>query len=82
METYKFETKISENRIITLPHAPKLFNREVEIIILPKPKKKHATEKKVFTAMDFVKKWSGVVKGKENISDEMLDNMVLVTKYR
>jgi hypothetical protein len=36
MHPYKFDTRISENGIITLPFAPALFNREVEITIVPK----------------------------------------------
>jgi hypothetical protein len=36
MPPYKFATRISKDGIITLPFEPSLFNREVEITIVPK----------------------------------------------
>jgi len=39
MQAYKFNTRISERGIISLPHEPGLFNTEVEIIVIPKPGK-------------------------------------------
>jgi hypothetical protein len=36
MQTYKFDAHISKDGIITLPFEPALFNREVEITIVPK----------------------------------------------
>jgi hypothetical protein len=36
MQAYKFDAWITENGIISLPHEPVLFNREVEIIVIPK----------------------------------------------
>jgi hypothetical protein len=36
MQIYKFKTRISENGIISLPFEPMLFNREVEITVIPK----------------------------------------------
>jgi hypothetical protein len=38
MQPYKFDTRISEDGVITLPFAPALFNRDVEITIVPKQK--------------------------------------------
>jgi hypothetical protein len=38
MQTYKFDTRISKDGVITLPFEPALFNREVEIVIVPKQK--------------------------------------------
>jgi len=38
MQAYKFNTRISERGIISLPYEPMLFNRDVEIIVLTKPK--------------------------------------------
>ena len=36
MQTYKFDTRISKDGIITIPFTPDLMGREVELIILPK----------------------------------------------
>ena len=36
MQTYKFNTRVSEKGIITLPYTPDLMGQEVELIILPK----------------------------------------------
>jgi len=44
MQAYKFNTQISENGIISLPFEPYLFNKEVEIIIMPKPKNEKIPE--------------------------------------
>ena len=44
MQAYKFDTRISENGIISLPFEPKLFNREVEIIIVPKSRDERVPE--------------------------------------
>jgi hypothetical protein len=38
MQAYKFDTRISKDGVITLPFEPILFNREVEITIVPKRK--------------------------------------------
>jgi hypothetical protein len=38
MQAYKFNTRISKDGVITLPFEPALFNREVEITIVPKQK--------------------------------------------
>ena len=38
MQAYKFNTRISEKGVISLPYESELFNREVEIIVIPKPK--------------------------------------------
>ena len=37
MQAYKFNTRISEKGIISLPYEPMLFNKEVEIIVITKP---------------------------------------------
>jgi len=36
MQAYKFNTKISKSGIISLPQESDLFDREVEIIVIPK----------------------------------------------
>ena len=38
MQAYRFNTHISDKGIITLPYEPMLFDKEVEIIVLTKPK--------------------------------------------
>jgi hypothetical protein len=38
MQAYKFNTRISGDGVITLPFEPALFNRDVEITIVPKQK--------------------------------------------
>ena len=55
MRSYKFETRISKTGEIQLPLNPQLFDKEVEIIILPKQKLKPSKLKMA----DFIKKWSG-----------------------
>jgi len=44
MQAYKFNTRISEKGIISLPYKPELFNTEVEIIILSKSGKETIPE--------------------------------------
>ena len=39
MQAYKFNTWISDKGIISLPHEPVLFDREVEIIVIPQSEK-------------------------------------------
>ena len=71
MQTYKFNTWISERGIISLPHEPELFNTEVEIIILPKPKLKKKKKEEKYTAKDFIEEFSGCLKNlpEEDIND-------------
>ena len=44
MLAYKFDTRISEKGIISIPYEPALFDTDVEIIVLPKSKKQEAPE--------------------------------------
>lgn len=55
MRAYRFITKISDDGTIRIPNNPTLFDKEVEIIILPKPMQK----KKKMKASDFIEKWAG-----------------------
>ncbi len=55
MKAYRFITKVSEKGIIQIPYNPTLFDKEVEIIILPKSKPK----KEKMKAIEFVDKWAG-----------------------
>lgn len=56
MKAYKFDTKISEDGTIRLPLSPTLYDKEVEIIIVPKTTKE---KKNPHKASDFVNKWAG-----------------------
>ena len=44
MQAYKYDIRISESGIISLPFEPRLFNKEVEIIIVPKAKEEKVPE--------------------------------------
>jgi hypothetical protein len=62
LQAFKFDTRISENGIISLPFEPKLFSTDVEIIVLPKVKAKgKGIIKKETSAMDFFNKFSGTL---------------------
>ncbi|ACF14098.1 hypothetical protein Ctha_1640 [Chloroherpeton thalassium ATCC 35110] len=67
MKAYKFITKVSDTGTIQIP-SRELFDKEVEIIILPKPE----PEKKKMTAMEFVQKWAGFLSN-SNIDKAKLD---------
>ncbi len=62
MKAYKFDLRISESGLIQLPLNPSLFNKEVEIIIVPKNQNATRQPNK---AADFVKKWAGFLKNSE-----------------
>lgn len=61
MKAYKFHTKISDNGTIRIPYYPQLYDKEVEIIIVPKFK----TENKANSATEFVNKWAGFLKNSD-----------------
>ena len=61
MRAFKFNTRISEDGTIHLPFTPSLFNKEVELIIVPKLEKKSI--KKAGKA--FVEKWAGFLKSND-----------------
>lgn len=61
MKAYRFITKISEKGTIQLPNYPNLFDKEVEVIILPKHKSKEGKMK----AEEFVDKWAGFLSDKD-----------------
>jgi hypothetical protein len=70
MQAYKFDTRITKDGIISLPFVPMLFDKEVEIIILPKTKIRETKHK--ITPSEFVRKWSGVIKDiPENDTDDL-----------
>ena len=60
MQAFKFDTRISETGIILLPFEPQLFNKDVEVIVLPKVKEKEQEQTTKGTAvLDFIQKWTG-----------------------
>jgi len=58
MQAYRYETRITKNGLIQIPLSNQLFDKEVEIIILPKQKQKTAR----LSSSDFVNKWTGFLK--------------------
>ncbi len=76
MKAYKFDTKISENGAIRLPLNPDLYNKEVEIIIVPKTKPEKT---KIHKASDFVNKWAGFLTNSETDNSKF---NYLSEKYR
>ena len=75
MQAYKFETRISKTGQIQLPLNRQLFNKEVEIIILPKQKLKPSKLKMA----DFINKWSGFLSNPETDDAKY---QYLMEKYR
>lgn len=61
MKAYRFITKVSDTGTIQIPYNPNLFNKEVEIIILPKSK----PEKEKMKAKEFIDKWAGFLVDKD-----------------
>jgi len=55
MQAYKFETKISKQGTIKVPLYLHLTDKNVEVIILPKPEYKSVSN----AASEFVDKWAG-----------------------
>ncbi|WP_010417416.1 hypothetical protein [Anaerophaga thermohalophila] len=76
MKAYKFDTKISENGAILLPLNPNLYNKEVEIIIVPKTKPEKT---RIHKASDFVNKWAGFLTNSETDNSKF---NYLSEKYR
>ncbi|MGE5393405.1 MAG: hypothetical protein ACM3P1_01610 [Candidatus Saccharibacteria bacterium] len=75
MRAYKFKTRISEKGIIQIPIDPNLYNKEVEITIVPKlPRKKRQLK-----ATEFVNKWAGFLK---NIDTDDAKYDYLSEKYK
>ena len=58
MQAYRFETRITKNGLIQIPLSNQLFDKDVEIIILPKQKQKIAR----LSSSDFINKWTGFLK--------------------
>jgi hypothetical protein len=75
MQAYKYETRISKTGQIILPINNQLFDKEVEIIILPKQETKSSQLKN----SDFVNKWSGFL---TNINTDETKYQYLTDKYK
>ncbi len=75
MEAYKFLTRISKNGSVKLPPTPELFDRDVEIIILPL--KRESSKKQ--PAKKFVEKWAGTIES-DSINNDKYD--YLIRKHR
>lgn len=55
MKAYRFITRVTNTGTIQIPYNPTLYDKEVEIIILPKQR----TERGKMKATEFVDKWAG-----------------------
>ena len=76
MQAYKYEIRISKTGQIKLPINNQLFDKEVEIIIVPKQVSKSSRLK----TSDFIEKWSGFLTTSENTDD--LKYQYLTDKYK
>lgn len=74
MKAYKYDTKISKTGEIILPLNSQLFDKEVEIIIVPK----QLNKSKKLKTHDFINKWSGFLK---NSNTDDLKYQYLSDKY-
>lgn len=75
MQAYKFETRISKTGQIKLPLSNQLFDKEVEIIIVPKQEVKSSK----LSIADFVDKWSGFL---SNTNTDDLKYQYLTDKHK
>jgi hypothetical protein len=62
MEAYKFETIVQTDGIISIPEISRFANREVEVLIMVKPKNKTHPERSQ-VIRQFLDTWSGALKG-------------------
>jgi len=58
MKAYRYKTKVSNTGEILIPVSPAFYDKEVDVIILPKKRE----ERKELKAVDFVNKWAGFLK--------------------
>jgi len=82
MQAYKFDTRVSETGIISLPHEPQLFNMEVEIIVIPKTKIKRKGDQKKDAVENFIEKYSGCLKNLPEEDPNDLRYEYLKRKYQ
>jgi hypothetical protein len=74
MQAYKLNTYISNEGIILLTSFPDLYNKNVELIILPleeEKKSKIKEEENNYTVLNFINEFSGILEG---MNDEDLEN--------
>ena len=74
MQAYKLNTYISNDGVILLPSFPDLYNKKVELIILPieeQTKSKIKEEESDYTTLDFINEFSGILKG---LNDQDVEN--------
>lgn len=76
MKTYRFIATISKNGIIKTPLHERLYGKEVEVIIMPKMKKR----KKNLSGVEFVNKWAGFLDNKKH--SEEARYLYLIEKYK
>jgi hypothetical protein len=63
METYKFETTVSESGTIQLPEVSKFANRKIAVSIVIKQQVGQEETKNEQTPEQFTGKWRGLLKG-------------------
>jgi len=70
MQTYRFDTKISENGIISLPYTmPSLYGKEVKLFITVLQEDTERIKKT--KAQEFVVRWAGFLKkGNKTLKNE------------
>lgn len=66
MRAFKFNTRISEDGTIHLPFTPSLFNKDVELIVVPKNEKKNIKK----AGKEFVEKWAGFLNSNDTDSSK------------
>lgn len=76
MKTYKFNTKITANGTIDVPLHAELYNRDVEVIIIPKTTELESSN---YKAADFINQWTGFLTGGDN---KDLRYNYLMNKYK
>jgi hypothetical protein len=82
MEAYKLTTKVSEQGMISLSSMPNLYNREVELFIVPvtRPIETGQERTRQGKAVAFFNKWVGVAAN--NVSPEDERYIYLMEKYK
>ena len=79
MQAYKFDIRISENGMISLPPTiPNLYGREVELFIVV-PRKEKLQKKEQLSATEFVDRWAGFLK---DVNPEEAKYEYLSEKYK
>jgi hypothetical protein len=77
MPMYKIDTYISGDGTITLPSIPALYNKKVQIVIVPVEEKKEEKP----SALDFLRRFSGILKDLPNADPNDARYEYLMKKY-